>query len=76
MHFGMAKACLEAGKHVLVDKPVTPTYAEAAELALIAQRCNRRLMTFQNRRLDGDFLTVKKLIEERAIGEAYEVESQ
>jgi predicted dehydrogenase len=33
-------------------------------------------MTFQNRRLDGDFLTVKKLIEERAIGEAYEVESQ
>ncbi|CEL55402.1 putative oxidoreductase C26H5,09c OS=Schizosaccharomyces pombe (strain 972 / ATCC 24843) GN=SPAC26H5.09c PE=2 SV=3 [Rhizoctonia solani AG-1 IB] len=75
MHFGMAKACLEAGKHVLVDKPVTPTYAEAAELALIAQRCNRRLMTFQNRRLDGDFLTVKKLIEERAIGEAYEVES-
>ncbi|CAE6410443.1 unnamed protein product [Rhizoctonia solani] len=69
-------ACLEAGKHVLVDKPVTPTYAEAAELARIAQRCNRQLLTFQNRRLDGDFLTVKKLIEERAIGEVYEVESQ
>ncbi|ELU40393.1 oxidoreductase family, NAD-binding rossmann fold domain-containing protein [Rhizoctonia solani AG-1 IA] len=67
MHFSMAKACLEAGKHVLVDKPVTPTYAEAAELARIAQRCNRKLMTFQNRRLDGDFLTVKKLIEEKAI---------
>ncbi|CAE6415703.1 unnamed protein product [Rhizoctonia solani] len=75
MHFNMAKACLEAGKHVLVDKPVTPTYAEAAELARIAQRCNRSLMSFQNRRLDGDFLTVKKLIEERAIGEVYEVES-
>ncbi|GAB1521909.1 hypothetical protein RhiTH_005008 [Rhizoctonia solani] len=69
------QACLEAGKHVLVDKPVTPTYAEAAELARIAQRCNRKLMTFQNRRLDGDFLTVKKLIEEKAIGETYEVES-
>ncbi|KAH7341783.1 NAD(P)-binding protein [Rhizoctonia solani] len=75
MHFSMAKACLEAGKHVLVDKPVTPTYAEAAELARIARRCNRSLMSFQNRRLDGDFLTVKKLIDERAIGEVYEVES-
>ncbi|KAJ1307515.1 hypothetical protein OPQ81_001613 [Rhizoctonia solani] len=75
MHFGMAKACLEAGKHVLVDKPVTPTYAEAVELAHIAQRCGRSLMSFQNRRLDGDFLTVKKIIEKRAIGEVYEVES-
>lgn len=75
MHFGMAKACLEAGKHVLVDKPVTPTYAEAAELARIAKRNNRTLMSFQNRRLDGDFLTVKKLVEGRIMGDVFEIES-
>jgi scyllo-inositol 2-dehydrogenase (NADP+) len=60
----------------LVDKPVTPTFAEAAELARIAQREGRTLMSFQNRRLDGDFLTVKKLMEEKIMGDVYEFESQ
>ncbi|QRV75038.1 oxidoreductase family, NAD-binding rossmann fold protein [Ceratobasidium sp. AG-Ba] len=75
LHFNMAKASLEAGKHVLVDKPVTPTFAEATELARIAKREGRTLMSFQNRRLDGDFLTVKKLVQEKAMGEVYEYES-
>jgi scyllo-inositol 2-dehydrogenase (NADP+) len=61
---------------VLVDKPVTPTFAEATELARIAQREHRTLLSFQNRRLDGDFLTVKKLIEEKIMGDVYEFESQ
>jgi scyllo-inositol 2-dehydrogenase (NADP+) len=60
----------------LVDKPVTPTYAEAMELARVAKRQNRILISFQNRRLDGDFLTVKKLLEEGTMGDVYEVESQ
>lgn len=68
--------CLTAYTIVLVDKPVTPTYAEAVELARIAKRNNRILMSFQNRRLDGDFLTVKRLLESRTMGEVYEVESQ
>lgn len=69
-------SCLTICVLVLVDKPVTPTYAEAVELARIAKRYNRTLMSFQNRRLDGDFLTVKKLLETRTMGEVYEVESQ
>ena len=69
-------SCLTPCALVLVDKPVTPTYAEAVELARIAKRNNRILMSFQNRRLDGDFLTVKKLLEGRTMGEVYEVESQ
>ncbi|KAG8748262.1 hypothetical protein FRC10_007652 [Ceratobasidium sp. 414] len=68
-------ASLEAGKHVLVDKPVTPTFGEAMELARIAQREGRILMSFQNRRLDGDFLTVRKLVQEKTMGGVYEFES-
>ncbi|KAG9125859.1 hypothetical protein FRC07_005921 [Ceratobasidium sp. 392] len=75
LHFNMAKASLEAGKHVLVDKPVTPTFAEAMELSRIAHREGRILMSFQNRRLDGDFLTVKKLVQEKTMGDVYEYES-
>jgi scyllo-inositol 2-dehydrogenase (NADP+) len=74
-HFEFAKIMLEAGKHVVVDKPFTNNYAEAQELISIAKNHNRLLTVFQNRRWDGDFLTVKKIIEQQLLGELVEFEA-
>src|SRR5215471_3876385 len=61
-HFPMVKACLEAGRDVVVDKPFTTTLLEARELNALAQKTGRFLTVYQERRLDGDFLTLEKLI--------------
>ncbi|KAJ7591200.1 NAD(P)-binding protein [Mycena floridula] len=62
-HFSIAKACLEAGKHVLIDKPVTTTSTEAKELGAIAISKGLTVYGFQNRRYDSDFLALRKLLE-------------
>src|SRR5262245_36998918 len=67
-HFLYAKACLEAGRDVVVDKPFTTTLAEAKELAELARKRGRLLTVYQERRLDGDFATLKKLIAEGELG--------
>jgi len=59
-----AKAALEAGKHVLIDKPVTATAKEARELGEIAKAKGLVLYAFQNRRWDSDFLALKHLLEQ------------
>lgn len=68
-HFAYTKLALQAGKHVLVEKPFTATSKEAAELISLSKAQNKILTVFQNRRFDSDFLTVKKLIEENILGE-------
>ncbi|KAF8591475.1 oxidoreductase [Ramaria rubella] len=74
-HYPFAKAALEAGKHVLVDKPITPTYREAATLLTLAKSKQLVLYPFQNRRWDSDFLTVRKLIQDGTLGDLTEFES-
>ncbi len=74
-HFSMAKQCLLAGKHVVVDKPVTVFSSEAQELKSIASERNLICSVFQNRRFDGDFLTLQKLIGEGILGEIAYIES-
>jgi len=74
-HFEYAKNILLSGKHVIVEKPFTITSDEAEKLIQLSILQNRLLVPFQNRRWDGDFLTVKKLIEEGALGEILEFES-
>ena len=56
-HFPLAKAALEAGKHVVVDKPFTVTLSQARELDALAKSLGRVLSVFHNRRWDSDFLT-------------------
>lgn len=75
LHFPMTKEALEAGKHVIVEKPFTLKSAEARQLIDLAQKKNLVLAVYQNRRWDGDFLTVKKLIEENRLGRIVEFES-
>jgi len=74
-HFELARAALLAGKDVVVDKPFTLTSREADELIALARRQGRLLSVFQNRRWDNDFLTVKRCIQQRRLGEVYYYEA-
>ena len=73
-HFTLAKEALLAGKHVVVDKPFTINSKEADELIELAQKHNRVLSVFQNRRWDSDFKTIKKVIESGTLGSLVECE--
>jgi len=68
-HFDLAMKALNAKKNVIVDKPLCTTVAEVEELKEAARVNGVFLTVFQNRRLDGDFLTAKKLIEEKKLGD-------
>lgn len=74
-HFPMAKQCLLAGKHVVVDKPVTIYSHEAGELEKIAREKKLVCSVFHNRRYDGDFRTMQKLVAEKTLGELVYLES-
>ena len=75
-HFSYTKACLEAGRDVVVDKPFTPTMAEAEELVRLAAERSRLITVYQDRRWDGAFLTVKKLVAAGALGNVMEYEAR
>jgi scyllo-inositol 2-dehydrogenase (NADP+) len=61
-HFPLAKADFENGKHVVVDKPFTVTLEEPDALIALAKQRQRMLTIFHNRRWDGDFLTVRRIL--------------
>ncbi|MFY9560591.1 MAG: oxidoreductase [Terriglobales bacterium] len=67
-HLDLARQCLLAGRHVVVDKPFATTSAEAAELVRLARERGRLISVYQNRRWDGDFLTVRRLLHEGSLG--------
>ena len=75
LHASQAHAALDAGKHVIVDKPFTVTVAEADAVIEHAARAGRVLSVFHNRRYDSDFLTLQQLIASGALGEVTQFES-
>lgn len=76
LHVPLALATLEAGLPVVVDKPFTATAADAERLIAAAQSAGRLLTVFQNRRWDGDFLTVRALLAGDALGPITSFESR
>jgi predicted dehydrogenase len=74
-HFDLARQSLQANKHVVVEKPFTTTSRQAQELIELARRQNRVISVNHNRRWDGDFQTVKKLLEGKLLGRLVEYES-
>jgi len=73
-HFEFASQALHAGKHVIVEKPFTVTSDEADKLITLANQKKKIITVFQNRRWDGDFLTVQKVIANKWLGKVVEVE--
>jgi len=75
LHAPQAIAALRAGKHVVVDKPFALDPPQAGQMAKAADDADRLLAVFHNRRWDSDFLTVRRLIAEGALGEVVQFES-
>ena len=75
-HAPLALAALAAGRHVVVDKPLAPTAADAERVVAEARRRGLMLTVFQNRRWDGDFLTLRALLAERTLGDVFRFESR
>lgn len=75
-HFLLAKQALQAGKHVVVDKPFTISTKEADELIALADKKKLILSVYQSRRFDSDFYTIKKIIDNKLLGEIVELESR
>jgi len=74
-HFEFARQSLEAGKHVVVDKPMCVTSAEVAELITLAAAKGLLLAPFHSRRFDSDFLTLKELLHDAPLGRLVSFES-
>lgn len=68
-HHDYAVAALRAGKHVLCEKPAMMSSAEMRDVAAEAERASRMFMVHQNRRWDPDFNVIKRIYDERTIGE-------
>ena len=74
LHYQYARAALEHGKNVLVEKPFMMTSGQAEEIFQMAREKGLLVQCYQNRRYDSDFLTVQKVIEEGKLGEWFEIE--
>lgn len=75
LHYEMALSALNAGKHIVVEKPFTLKSREAAEIIELGLKRGLMVSVFQNRRWDGDFLTVQKVIKEGRLGRLVSFES-
>ena len=73
-HFEYAQACLMAGRDVVVDKPFAPTLRESEELVRLAAERGRLITVYQDRRWDGDFATIKKIVASGKLGTIVEYE--
>jgi len=74
-HYPLALAALQAGKHVVIDKPCTVTLAQTEHLLDLAAQQGRVLTVFQNRRFDSDFLALQQVLASGALGRVVQVES-
>lgn len=74
-HYEFAKKALLSNKHVLIEKPFVITTDEGKELISLAKEKNKVLTAFHNRRWDGDFLTIRKLLNSDKLGNIVEFES-
>jgi len=74
LHCAPTVACLNAGKHVVVEKPMCITIAEATEMITAAEENGVMLSVHHNRRWDGDFWTLRELVHSGVIGKVFNVE--
>lgn len=73
-HAPLAVQCLDAGRHVVTEKPFTITVDEATRVIEVSRRTGKLATVFHNRRWDGDFMTIRRLIEKGTIGDVFHIE--
>lgn len=76
VHKPLAMKAMEAGKHVVCEKPVTLTSTDLKEIIEASRKYKRFFTVHQNRRWDEDFLTIKKIYDEGRLGEVFRIESR
>jgi scyllo-inositol 2-dehydrogenase (NADP+) len=74
-HHSLAKAAMLAGKHVVIDKPVTITSEEADDLIALSQKLGKVLAVHHNRRWDSNSLTIEKILKSNVLGRVVEFEA-
>lgn len=75
-HKELCLAALEAGKHVVCEKPVMMSVADFDDVVKVAETSGKTFMTHQNRRWDSDFLIIRELYREQTLGELFQIESR
>jgi predicted dehydrogenase len=75
VHAEVSVLCAEAGKHVVVEKPMCITVAEADAMIAAAQSSGVMLSVFHNRRHDGDFLAIREAVSGGMIGDVFQIEA-
>ncbi|MDQ1151570.1 oxidoreductase [Sphingobacterium zeae] len=76
MHYPFAKRALEAGKHVVVEKPFTNSVEQADELIALAKEKNLILAPYHNLRFNSDYRTVEKMVKSGRLGRIVNLESR
>ena len=74
LHAEVCVQCSKAGKHVIVEKPMCISVQEATDMIEAAKSTDSMLTVYHNRRHDGDFLTLKNMVQNGTIGEVYDIE--
>jgi len=73
-HLPYTLQCLQAGKHVVLEKPFTITSTDALQLIEVAKQAEKILSVFHNRRYVADFLTIKEILNRKLLGDVHEFE--
>jgi predicted dehydrogenase len=76
LHKYMALKALEAGKHVVCEKPAALNSGELREMIDASRKAGKVFAVHQNRRWDEDYLTAKKIYDEKILGEVFRIESR
>jgi scyllo-inositol 2-dehydrogenase (NADP+) len=74
LHCDAAVALMNAGKHVVVEKPLAVTASQCETMIEVSRRTNRHLFVFHSRRLDGDFACIRDVVDGGALGRLARVE--
>lgn len=74
IHAPIAMDCLDAGKNVIVEKPMCLTVKEATEMIRVAKKNEVMLSVFHNRRWDGDYLAIEEVVKKGIIGNVFHIE--
>ena len=74
-HADLAIQALEAGRHVIVEKPMAVSVRQCTDMIEAARRANRTLTVFHNRRWDGDYMAIRDLVRGGRLGEVFQLEA-